>query len=336
MSSRKQTTPQTKSQENNLFLPKSVLIKTRAVLSKRNYESLTNTNPFKDKSQDQNISHEESLNMKKRDQDKKHQKFEESKESKNLSSNSLPEKILPREFYTIDPVTLARNLLGKIFVRKVDKQVIKCKIVETEAYGGIEDKGCHAYGDKFTDKTKYLYQEGGHLCVSFIYGISYCLSITADVEGQPAVVLIRAVEVLEGLDHVIFNRDMKNPSVLGKELANGPGKVCVAMRIYLSHNTHDVTQGNGIYLIEGDGQLFEIVVSKRINIDYAEEYKDMPWRFYIKDNINVSCKGTIVEIITPIGFTKPTDGQHSPRTTSFLESLNKFRASSTQSARSRK
>jgi len=118
---------------------------------------------------------------------------------------------------------------------------------------------------------------------------------------------------------------------------NGPGKLCFAMKIDRSHNTHDVTKGSEIYLIEGDDRPFEIVVSKRINIDYAGESKDKPWRFYIKDNMYVSVKGVIVEIITPLAFTHPIDEQlseASPKTASLFDSLDKYKAPSTQSTKS--
>jgi len=242
----------------------------------------------------------------------------------------LQKKILPREFFTVDPVVLAKKLLGKIIVRKNGNQIIRCKIVETEAYCGGQDKGSHAFGGRMTERTKHIYQEGGHLYVYLIYGLSYCMCFTARFKGEPGAVLIRAVEVLEGLDHVIANRNVKNLSKLGKELVNGPGKLCAALKIDRSHNAHDVTKDSDIYVIEGDNKPFEVVVSKRINIDYAEEYKDKPWRFYIKDNLYVSCKGAILEITTSPAEKTFTQAETNEQISqiSFVESLEKYRAPS--------
>jgi len=243
------------------------------------------------------------------------------------------EKLLPSEFWIADPVTLAKNLLGKIIVRKIDGQLIKCKIVETEAYGGVEDKGCHAYGGKMTDRTKHLYQKGGHLYVYLIYGISCCMNITASIEGEPTAVLIRAVEIMEGYDFVVSNRNMKNLSKIGRELTNGPGKLCAAMKIDKTHNTVDITQAGELFVADGDNKPFEIVVSKRINIGYAQEYIDKPWRFYIKGNKFVSCKGDVLEVISPF----ENNVTETPSVPSLLlESLDKFKAPPKSSSRLKK
>jgi len=221
------------------------------------------------------------------------------------------EKILPQEFYAVDPVTLSKNLLGKIIVRRIGDQVIKCKIVETEAYGGMEDKACHGYGGRFTERTKIMYMEGGHWYVFMLHGTSHCLAISSAPKGEPTVGSIRAVEIVEGYDYVVANRNMKNVSKSGKELTNGPGKMCAAMKIDKSFNACEVWKEGDLYLIEGDGEPFDIVVSKRINIDSAgEEAVNKPWRFYIKDNRFVSCKGVILGIINSLsGKSVKNDGE---------------------------
>lgn len=75
-------------------------------------------------------------------------------------------------------------------------------IVETEAYKAPEDKACHAYNNKKTDRTKYFWQDGGCIYMFSIYGHNYCMNITAATKNDPEAVLIRAVEPIEGIELV--------------------------------------------------------------------------------------------------------------------------------------
>jgi len=204
------------------------------------------------------------------------------------------EKLFPREWYTRDVVTLSRELLGKIIVRRDGDKIIKARIVEAEAYAGIPDKACHAYNGKKTDRNKAMYLEGGHVYVYSIYGNNNCLNITAAKEGDPSATLIRAVEITEGLDIANKNRPMKNMSKSGKELTNGPGKMCGAMNIDKSFNGHDVTKPGSLYIIDDNSYKFQVSTTKRINIDYAAEYVHKPWRFCVKNNTFVSVKSAEV------------------------------------------
>ena len=206
------------------------------------------------------------------------------------SSKNSKEQILPRSFYKRDIITVSRDLLGKILVREVGKKVIKAKIVEVEAYAGIEDKACHAYNARKTERNKAMYLEGGHVYVYSIHGNIQCLNITASKEGDPSAALIRAVEITEGRELAIKNRGSAKLSKTQKEIANGPGRLCQAMEIDKRFNGHDLTEGEKLYVVE-DTTKFEVLVTKRINIDKSEEYVHKPWRFCIKNNICISVKG---------------------------------------------
>jgi len=203
--------------------------------------------------------------------------------------SSGPEKILDRSFYKQNILDLSRSLLGKIVVRKTAEGIVKCRIVETEAYCGITDRACHAYQGKKTDKTKWMFAEGGHVYIFSIYGHNFCLNITSGEEGDPSAVLVRATEPVENLELIKKLRKLPKVSGTGKELTNGPGKLCMAMNIDKSSNGHDLTKGEELYLID-DGAQVEVDVSARINIDYAGEDVDKPWRYTIKNNVFVSVK----------------------------------------------
>lgn len=182
---------------------------------------------------------------------------------------------LTREFYETDVVTLAKNLLGKTIHIKIDDKVHQYRIVETESYCGLTDKASHAYLNKRTKRTEVMFDHGGILYVYLIYGMYYCLNIVANQKEIPQAVLIRAIEPLTP------NANLKT---------NGPGKICRALKIDKTFNGLDLVSSDIMYITDDGLIREEIVVTTRINIDYAEEARDFPWRFYLKDNPYVSKK----------------------------------------------
>ncbi|WP_125154684.1 DNA-3-methyladenine glycosylase [Clostridium rectalis] len=199
---------------------------------------------------------------------------------------------LRRGFYERDTLKVAKELLGKVLVHEINGVKIKGRIVETEAYIGGIDKACHAYGGRRTPKIEPLYGKPGIAYVYIIYGMYHCFNIITKKEGVPEGVLIRAVEPIEGLDEMANFRFNKKLSELTKtqikNLTSGPGKLCIALDITKLNNTKDLCNGS-LYIEEHKEKVdFNIVETKRIGIDYAEEAKDFLWRFYIEDNIFVS------------------------------------------------
>ena len=194
---------------------------------------------------------------------------------------------LNRNFYNRDARIVGGDLIGKILVRKYDDIVIKSRIVETEAYIAAIDKASHGYGGKITPRTKIMFGPPGYAYVYFIYGMYYCLNFVTEEEGTCSAVLIRAAEPLINEEEMSINRYNKNLNELTnyqkRNISNGPGKLCNALKITTDHNGIDLT-GDEIY-VEDDGfKGFETVRSKRINIDYAEEAKDFLWRYTIHYN----------------------------------------------------
>lgn len=202
-------------------------------------------------------------------------------------------KKLDREFYNRDTVLVARELLGTILVHEINGQKLSAKIVEAEAYMGITDKAAHSYGGRRTPRVEVMYGQPGFSYVFIIYGMYYCFNTVTREEGTPQAVLIRAVEPIEGVELMAHNRFKKPYDQLTKSqiknLTNGPGKLCGALLIDKGQNGEDLC-GNKLYIEEGDHEQFSIISAKRVGIDYAEEAKDYPWRFYIEDNKYVSVK----------------------------------------------
>ena len=192
---------------------------------------------------------------------------------------------LPRTFYDRDTLEVARDLLGKYLVRRMDGAELVVRITETEAYIGAVDKACHAYGGRRTARTETLYAKPGTAYVYLIYGMYHCLNFVTEPEGTAAAVLLRGVEAVSGTDLMAYNRFGRGYEQLTadqrKNFLNGPGKVCRALALTRTHNGLDLTAGRELFLCAGEAPTGEIHVGKRIGIDYAEEAVDFPWRFWL-------------------------------------------------------
>jgi DNA-3-methyladenine glycosylase len=193
---------------------------------------------------------------------------------------------LTREFFTQHAVEVAQKVLGKYLVHKIGKIKLVGKIVETEAYVGPEDKASHGYKNRITKRNRAEFMIGGHIYIYLCYGMYWQLNISTGKEGVPECFLIRALEPIEGIEYMKMYR--KTNDIMN--LTNGPGKLCIAMKIDKSHYGLDITKSDEIY-IEDRGDVIlphQIVKTKRIGIDYAGEWKNKLLRFYIKDNKFVS------------------------------------------------
>jgi DNA-3-methyladenine glycosylase len=198
-------------------------------------------------------------------------------------------KKLPREFYTRSNVlTVARDLLGKLLVVPApDGTRVSGIIVETEAYRGPQDRASHAYGGRRTKRTETMYGLGGTAYVYFVYGMYYQFNVVTNVPETPHAVLIRGLEPFEGLDWMRRRRHGQADS----NLTNGPGKLCIALGIDRKLDRADLL-GREVWIEEGTKlSARQIATGARIGIDYAQEWIDKPWRFWIKDNPFVSRKG---------------------------------------------
>ncbi len=195
---------------------------------------------------------------------------------------------LSREFYRRgDTLQIARDLLGKVLVVPGESgERVSGMIVETEAYLGAIDKAAHSYGNRRTKRTETMFGIGGTVYIFFIYGMYYQFNIVVGEPGVPHAILIRAVEPLENIE-IMRERRGKMPD---KNLTSGPGKLCIALGIDKTFNNADLL-GDKVWLEEGKKITASKVVSgKRVGIDYAEEYAEKPWRFWVKDNVFVSRK----------------------------------------------
>lgn len=172
----------------------------------------------------------------------------------------------------------APRLLGCELEREIDGQTVKVQIVETEAYDQT-DVASHSYKGR-TPRTDVMFGKSGHLYVYFTYGMHFCCNVVVGELGYGAAVLIRAVEPLGNIQLLEERRGMQGISV-----TNGPAKLCQALGIDKALNGHDLSHSPLRLIVTNGIPADQIVQTTRIGLSQA---KDVPWRYFIKDNPYVS------------------------------------------------
>lgn len=178
---------------------------------------------------------------------------------------------LPRAFYDRDTVVVARELLGKCLVHRVQSVERIGRIVEVEAYLGPHDRAAHS-ARGLTERTRPMFGPPGHAYVYLIYGIYHCMNVVTQAEGTASAVLLRALEPVQHLE--------------GR--TQGPGLLCKAMQIDRSLNAHDLLSNDLYVADDGFPQRFGIAKRPRIGVDYAGHWARRLLRFYIRGNPYVS------------------------------------------------
>lgn len=171
---------------------------------------------------------------------------------------------LSQSFYDRPTLQVAQELLGKILVRAINGRVIQGIITEVEAYVGPEDKASHA-SRGLMPRTKLMFGPPGYWYIYLVYGMYHCLNVVTEREEYPAAVLIRSV-----LCDPAANSD-------------GPGKLCRHFQIDKKLNGSPAFTGQ-LYIADGIKiAATKINAAKRVGVDYAGQYKNRLWRFYIRD-----------------------------------------------------
>jgi DNA-3-methyladenine glycosylase len=189
---------------------------------------------------------------------------------------------LPKSYYLQeDVVKLAKDLIGKVLVTKIDGCLTAGIISETEAYNGVVDKACHAYGGRRTGRTEVMFGEGGTSYVYLCYGIHNLFNIVTNTKDIPQAILVRGIIPLKGKEIIL---DRRNSKVFKKDLCIGPGKVTAALGIGLLHNNLPLT-GKTVWLEDDNIKINpkKILIGPRIGVDYAGEDAKLPYRFWINE-----------------------------------------------------
>ena len=176
-----------------------------------------------------------------------------------------------------DVVKIARDLLGKILVTQLNGLRCAGRIVETEAYAGVNDRASHAFAGKRTARSEHLYGDPGTLYVYICYGMHHLINITTNKKDIPHAVLIRALEPMEGVEYMLRRTGKKS---LDFTLTKGPGNLARAMGI------SKIDSGTNFFskeiFLEDDGLRYkkeQILATKRIGVESAREDAELPYRF---------------------------------------------------------
>jgi DNA-3-methyladenine glycosylase len=184
--------------------------------------------------------------------------------------------VLPWNFYARPTLTVARELIGARLVRILDGERLAGIIIEAEAYVGEEDLGCHARSGK-TKRNAVMYGRPGYAYVYFTYGMHWMLNAVTEREGFPAAVLIRAMEVVEGVDIISARRQGGNTT--------GPAKLTQALGIDATLNGASLCDPHSGLWIEAGTPVADsdIISGPRVGLyTVPEPWKSMPWRFQMR------------------------------------------------------
>ena len=194
--------------------------------------------------------------------------------------------LLTRDFFARDAITVGRELLGKLLIRREGKQLLAGRIVEAEAYLGAADPAAHAYSGR-TPRNAVLFGPPGHAYVYFIYGNHYCTNVSCMPKGDAGCVLLRALEPVWGLRAMAEARGLEltegSPTSQLRLISSGPGRMSKALGITRARdNGKDLTTRQSDLWLADDGYRPErIEVTPRIGIKKAV---DEPLRFVIAGN----------------------------------------------------
>ena len=189
-------------------------------------------------------------------------------------------KKLSKSFYLRDTVTVARELLGCVLWRRIGRELLGARLVETEAYLGANDLASHARKGLRSKRNASMYLEGGHAYVYFTYGMHWCMNVVTQEADIAEAVLLRGAEPVKGIESI---RERRPKAKRDLDLMNGPGKLCSALAIDKALDGESL-RGERMWIAPRDVEIGEIGVSARVGVDYAGDATHWPLRFFVRGN----------------------------------------------------
>jgi DNA-3-methyladenine glycosylase len=184
------------------------------------------------------------------------------------------ERPLPRSFYERPTTLVARELLGKVLVRRIGETAVKARIVEVEAYLGEKDQASHARRGP-TPRSAIMFGPPGMLYVYLIYGMHHCMNFVCETDGVAGAVLIRAAAAVD--------------QEVGPRALSGPGKLCAHLAIALRHKGLDLTvAGSELTVVDDGAPAPRIAASRRVGVEYAGAWANRRLRFFVRGHPAVS------------------------------------------------
>ncbi|NUP47021.1 MAG: DNA-3-methyladenine glycosylase [Catenulispora sp.] len=187
---------------------------------------------------------------------------------------------VPRSFFSRPSEEVAPDLLGCLLVRESAEGRRVLRITEVEAYAGPLDPASHGYRGK-TPRNAVMFGPPGHLYVYFTYGMHFCINFVCSPEGECSAVLIRAGEIVEGVDLARAAR----PGSSDRDLARGPARLTKALGLLREDNGRDLCDGGPLTVLERSTAEFTVATGPRVGVSSAAE---VPWRYWIAGDPTVS------------------------------------------------
>jgi DNA-3-methyladenine glycosylase len=190
--------------------------------------------------------------------------------------------------YRVEPVRLARRLLGQRLVRVLDGERLAGLIVEVEAYLGAPDAAAHTYRGRRTQRNQSMYLGGGHAYVYFTYGMHHCVNVVAGMPHSGTAVLIRALQPVEGVPMMFMRRPKARTE---HDLCSGPGKLTQALDIDRRLDGVDLCGSNELFIARCRERAMPdrlVGVSGRIGVGYAGAWASAPLRFFVRRSPHIS------------------------------------------------
>jgi len=174
---------------------------------------------------------------------------------------------------------VAPRLLGAVIAHDTAEGTVAVRLTEVEAYDGPNDPGSHAHHGR-TRRNEVMFGPPGHLYVYFTYGMHHCANVVVGTEGDPAAVLLRAGEVVDGVELAERSRNRASR----RDLARGPARLCQALGVDLRHNGTDLRTGPLTLTVPATA-LLDVRTGPRVGLRKAA---DRPWRFWVAGEPSVS------------------------------------------------
>jgi DNA-3-methyladenine glycosylase len=170
-------------------------------------------------------------------------------------------------------VEVAPLLLGAVLRHDHPDGPVAVRLTEVEAYAGAADPGSHGFRGP-TARNATMFGPAGHLYVYFVYGMNHCANVVTGPEGECGAVLVRAGEVVEGLD---LARSRRPQAKRDTDLAKGPASLCRALGIGPQHDGADLVAGP-VTLTPAEAPPPAVETGPRVGLRHAA---DRPWRFWV-------------------------------------------------------
>ena len=188
-----------------------------------------------------------------------------------------------RAWFDRDSLAVAHDLLGARLVHRADHRTVGGRIVEVEAYSGPEDLAAHSWRGR-TVRNEVMFGPPGHLYVYLIYGLHHCLNVVTGPGEKPEAVLIRALQIDEGIE---IARERRGPRAADTRLAAGPGNLARALGVDRGLNGSDLLAGP-VHVERRSGPVPPMHSGPRVGVGYAGPWAARPMRFWIADDPSVS------------------------------------------------